>query len=82
MGTPGTERGERMAQSSRCERCDGPLVSITLTVGGERRTMRSCSRCDHRTWLADGRRIGLDGVLSDLRRTGRRPERRLPSGRG
>jgi hypothetical protein len=67
--------------SSRCERCGGSLVSITLTVGGELRTMCSCSQCDHRTWLADGRRIGLDGVLSDLRRTGRHVQPRPPTHR-
>jgi hypothetical protein len=62
-----------MAASSGCERCGGSLVTITFTIGGEPRTMRSCSTCDHRTWLAGTRPIDLGGVLaelSDARRAG------------
>jgi hypothetical protein len=42
------------------------LVSITFDFEGEPRTMRSCSACDHRTWLAGSERIELDGVLAEL----------------
>ena len=33
--------------------------------------MRSCSACDHRTWLADGSPVQLDGVLAELHDTRR-----------
>jgi transcription elongation factor Elf1 len=64
--------------SSSCERCGGSLVSITFVVGGEPRTMRSCSACDLRTWLAGSDPIDLDGVLADLHGTRRvaQPTRR------
>jgi hypothetical protein len=55
-----------MVHSSCCERCGGSLVAITFTVSDEPRTMRSCSACDHRTWLAGGDPINLDGVLAEL----------------
>jgi hypothetical protein len=65
---------ETMAMmSSGCERCGGSLVAITFTVGGEPRTMRSCSACDHRTWHAGGAPVGLDGVLAALHNTRRVP---------
>jgi hypothetical protein len=57
--------------SSVCERCGGSLVSITFSVAGEPRTMRSCSACDHRTWLAAGSPVPLDGVLAELHDTRR-----------
>lgn len=41
-------------------------MAITFTIAGEPRTMRSCSACDHRTWLAGSERIDLDGVLAEL----------------
>jgi hypothetical protein len=69
---PGTtaqwDQGEGNATmaTSICERCGGSLVSITFDVDGEPRTMRSCSACDHRTWLAGAERIDLDGVLSEI----------------
>jgi hypothetical protein len=44
------------------------MVEITLNVGDGRVLMRSCSRCDRRSWLAeDGEAVGLDGVLDQLR---------------
>lgn len=55
-----------MAAVMACERCGGSLVSITFTINGEVRTMRSCSKCDHRTWLADGAPIELGGVLEEI----------------
>jgi hypothetical protein len=57
--------------TSSCERCGGSLVSITFTIAGQPRTMRSCSACDHRTWLASGAPVGLDGVLAELHDTRR-----------
>jgi hypothetical protein len=57
--------------TSCCERCGGSLVSITFTIAGQPRTMRSCSACDHRTWLASGAPVGLDGVLAELHDTRR-----------
>jgi hypothetical protein len=57
--------------TTSCERCGGSLVSITFTVAGEPRTMRSCSACDHRTWLAGGSPASLDGVLAELHDTRR-----------
>ena len=55
-----------MTASLSCERCGGSLVSIAFTINGEERTMHSCSKCDHRTWLADGSPIGLGGVLEEI----------------
>jgi hypothetical protein len=66
------ERARTMVTSS-CERCGGSLVSITFTVAGEPRTMRSCSACDHRTWLAGSAPVPLDGVLAELHDTRRTP---------
>jgi hypothetical protein len=54
-----------------CERCGGSLVSISFSVAGEPRTMRSCSACDHRTWLAGSAPVALDGVLAELHDTRR-----------
>jgi len=49
-----------------CERCGGSLVIITINVSEGARTLQSCSRCDRRSWRADGEPIKLDGVLADL----------------
>jgi hypothetical protein len=65
--------------TASCERCGGSLVSITITVSGEPRTMRSCSACDHRTWLASGAPVDLGGVLAELHDT--RRGALVPSGR-
>jgi len=50
----------------RCPRCNAPLVEINVTLAGAEATMRSCSNCDQRTWVSDGRTVDLDGVLADL----------------
>ena len=57
----------------RCPRCNAPYVEITVTLGGTNATMRSCSECDQRTWVTDGRPADLHGVLSDLSVEPRRP---------
>jgi len=62
----GQGEGNATMATSTCERCGGSLVSITFDFEGEPRTMRSCSACDHRTWLAGSERIELDGVLAEL----------------
>ena len=49
-----------------CERCGGSLVVITINVAEGTRTLQSCSRCDRRSWRADGSPVKLDGVLADL----------------
>lgn len=50
----------------RCPRCDAPYVEITVNLSGTEATMRSCSECDQRTWITDGRPADLECVLSDL----------------
>ena len=49
-----------------CERCGGTLVIITINVAEGTRTLQSCSKCDRRSWRADGEPVKLDGVLADL----------------
>jgi len=56
---------------ARCPRCPNTLVSISITIGGERRTMQSCSRCGHRGWYAGESSTGqkpveLAGVLAAI----------------
>jgi hypothetical protein len=41
-------------------------VVITINVAEGTRTLQSCSRCDRRSWRADGAPVKLDGVLADL----------------
>ena len=62
---------------ARCPHCTNALVTISLTISGQARTMCSCSRCDFRTWYAGNHpaarhAMALTGVLaeiSDERRT-------------
>jgi hypothetical protein len=49
-----------------CERCGGSLVIITINVAEGTRTLQSCSKCDRRSWRADGSPVKLDRVLADL----------------
>jgi hypothetical protein len=42
------------------------MVEITLTVGEGNVVMRSCSRCDRRSWISDGEPVELDGVLDQI----------------
>ena len=55
-----------------CERCSAPTVEIGLLDASARLLMRSCSRCDHRTWLRDGRRAAITDVLAAVGTSGRR----------
>jgi hypothetical protein len=57
---------EEGATVDTCERCGGSLVVITINVAEGTRTLQSCSRCDRRSWRADGEPVKLDGVLADL----------------
>ena len=53
-----------------CPRCAHTLVAISITISGERSTMRSCSSCGYRGWYAgDGapKPMALQGVLSEIR---------------
>lgn len=47
-----------------CQRCGSPTVSIDLLDGELRMTMRSCSRCDHRTWTRGSSPAPLPEVLT------------------
>jgi hypothetical protein len=44
------------------------LVEIGMTVGDNRVTLHSCSRCDTRWWEQDGSKVPVDGVLDLARR--------------
>lgn len=52
--------------TENCARCGAALVVISLASAVGSRELRSCSKCDTRSWSADGEPIGLDGVLADL----------------
>ena len=52
--------------TNRCPRCQNPYVVITITLGGSKATMHSCSECDRRIWSTEGEAVELDGVLADL----------------
>jgi hypothetical protein len=59
-------------RTSGCPRCTAPLVEIRLAPGDAELALRSCSRCDGRWWLREGRLVDFSGVLRDVRST-RRP---------
>jgi len=42
------------------------MVAITLEIGAEPKTLRSCSYCDIRQWESGSSRIHLDGILGQL----------------
>jgi hypothetical protein len=50
--------------SARCEKCDAPVVEISLARGDSTMTMRSCSACDTRRWSSDGEALAFDSVLA------------------
>ena len=50
----------------RCGACSETLVEINLLIDGEELTMRSCSRCDHRSWHRGDAQVELGGILADL----------------
>ena len=58
-----------------CPRCDAPLVEIRLAQGGSDLALRSCSNCESRWWLRDGRLADFGAVLQDVQRD-RKPARR------
>ena len=51
---------------ARCDLCGTPTVEIGLQVGEGRVTMRSCSRCDRRSWVSDGEPVEIQGVLEKI----------------
>jgi hypothetical protein len=51
---------------SRCPHCARATVEIKLFEGDRRLTMRSCSPCDRRTWLRDGRPTTKREVLATV----------------
>jgi len=55
------------------------LVEIGLTIDGSRLVMRSCSKCDSRSWHRDGEEVALDGVLTDISSVPTRYRRSLSS---
>ncbi len=58
-----------MSRAAKCQKCGGALVSISLRVTSGDRTMYSCSKCDNRTWDADGGPTQLADVLGELAAT-------------
>jgi len=57
--------------TTRCPRCPNTLVAISILISGERRTMRSCSRCGYRGWyvgesLITQQKVDLKGVLTAI----------------
>lgn len=47
-----------------CPNCRASqLVEIAMSVGDNRVTMHSCSKCDTRWWDRDGSRLGVERVL-------------------
>jgi hypothetical protein len=55
-----------------CARCGAPTVEIGLLDGPRRFVMRSCSRCELRTWTKDGAPAAVGDVLRAVATTGRR----------
>jgi transcription elongation factor Elf1 len=68
MGEPSV-REVHLMSTPRCSRCAHTLVSISITISGQRRTMRSCSSCGYRGWYAGEaapHRVELSGVLEEI----------------
>jgi len=59
-------------RSTPCACCGGPTVEIGLFDGDSRLVMRSCSRCDHRSWSKAGAPTRLDAVLATVGHAGTR----------
>ena len=49
--------------TTRCARCDSPLVEIRIARAETTVVMQSCSTCDTRWWQEDGRAVALPQVL-------------------
>ena len=62
---------KRRAPQTRCDRCGNTQVEISLTIAERPVTMRSCSRCDRRSWSSEGESLGLGGVLDQIGATRR-----------
>ncbi len=58
-----------MSRAAKCRQCGSTLVSISLKVTSGDRTMYSCSKCDNRTWDAEGGPTQLADVLGELAAT-------------
>jgi hypothetical protein len=59
------------SDATPCQRCGAPTVEIAL-LDSTQLLMRSCSRCDHRTWSKDGSPAAMADVLAAVATTGRR----------
>ena len=53
----------RSVPVSSCPRCQGPLVTIALTLQERELLMHSCSRCDLRMWQDQDDDVELTKVL-------------------
>lgn len=62
-----------------CASCREVLVEINLLIDGEDLTMRSCSRCDRRSWHRGDAEVDLGGILADLSSSPTRYRRDLAS---
>lgn len=62
QGSEGSPREEGAAVP--CPSCRASrLVEITLNVGEDAVTMRSCSKCDRRWWVRNGELVPVSGIL-------------------
>ena len=54
-----------MTASTTCSRCDrGSVVELEMKAKtGQVLAMSSCTRCETRTWTADGQAVSRDEVL-------------------
>ena len=63
----------RPATPERCATCGGEIVTIGMLVDGSNLVMRSCARCDTRTWQLGSDPVDLDTALAEVGQTvGRR----------
>jgi transcription elongation factor Elf1 len=51
-------------ETTHCPRCSSGVVSISLTMSGERVVLHSCNTCDFRFWNRDGQAVELASVLA------------------
>ena len=54
------------AAPEHCDACGVELVTIAMTVDGNDLVMRSCQRCDTRSWHLAGTRIDLQQALAEV----------------
>lgn len=55
-----------MAGDQSCRKCTRTMVTITLEIQEQTRTLRSCSHCDVREWEGDTGGTDLSGILAEL----------------